>query len=179
MRKQFRSAMLLVHPNSYAAKEEIKALGGRWDPESKGWGMPSQEALDRAFAACESTPKERPEARFWGEEDDSYDWLTAPAIYDPIVSPLPGQGPDAVKTGIVFTGIGRSRALKGEEWVVLCTYEAESTPDLADVGDYLCGCLNNRQWRYLSPEKIAELQWTGETLSMEKAKDLYDRFLDR
>ena len=169
--------MLLVHPNSYAAKENIKALGGRWNPKEKGWDMPNQESFDAAFDACENAAKERPMERFFDNDDDNYDWLTAPVTQDPVSAPLPGQDLEAVKTGIVFTDYGRNRDLRGEEWVVLCTYASDSIPAMADEGDFLCGCLNTRKWIYLSPAEIAGCKWTGEIMPINKAKELYDRFL--
>jgi hypothetical protein len=139
--------------------------------------MPSQSAFDRAFEACENAAKERPMERFFDNDDDNYDWLTAPAVYAPDVTPMPDQNSSSVKTGIVFTEYGRNRALRGQQWVVLCTYDPESTPAMADDGDFLCGCLNSRKWIYLSPVEIASCKWTGEVMPIEKAKELYDRFL--
>lgn len=36
----------LITGNTYPVKEEIKALGGRWDAEAKGWRVPSDKADD-------------------------------------------------------------------------------------------------------------------------------------
>jgi len=168
--------MILVHPNSYAAKEAIKALGGRWNPKEKGWEMPSSESFDQAFEACENAARERPMARFF-DNDDNYDWLTAPVALAPATEPLPGQNPADVKTGIVFKGHGRNRDLRAEEWVVLCTYGTQGLPAMADEGDFLCGCLNSRKWIYLNRSEIAGHEWTDEVMPVEKAKELYDRFL--
>jgi hypothetical protein len=41
--------LVLVTGNTYPVKDQIKALGGRWDAASKGWRVPA----DKATAAQE------------------------------------------------------------------------------------------------------------------------------
>lgn len=167
--------MLLIHPNSYQAKESIKSLGGRWNAKEKGWNMPSQESFDKAFDACENAAKERPLERFWTNDDD-YSWLTAP-VAAPAPIPAVGQDLSLVKSGLVFSRKERG-SIASSEWVVLCGYQDGCAPALADDGDLLCGCLSDRLWLYLSPSEIASHPWTGEIMPLPKAKELYDRFME-
>lgn len=51
---QIPPPLILVHVNSYHYKEKIKALGGKWQPEYKGWKMPNQQAYDQAYELGES-----------------------------------------------------------------------------------------------------------------------------
>lgn len=37
-------ATVLITGNTYPVKEQIKALGGRWDPNAKGWRVPEGKA---------------------------------------------------------------------------------------------------------------------------------------
>lgn len=37
---------VLVTGNTYPVKDSIKALGGRWDANAKGWRVPSARAAD-------------------------------------------------------------------------------------------------------------------------------------
>lgn len=37
---------VLITGNTFPVKEEIKALGGRWDPAAKGWRVPADKAAE-------------------------------------------------------------------------------------------------------------------------------------
>lgn len=43
--------MKLNHPNTFAAKEQIKALGGKWNTTDKCWMVPSGK-INEAHQAC-------------------------------------------------------------------------------------------------------------------------------
>ena len=47
---------VLITGNTYPVKDQIKALGGKWDPDQKGWLVPSEKA-DQAQALVNNTPK--------------------------------------------------------------------------------------------------------------------------
>ena len=40
------STMVLVTGNTYPVKDQIKALGGKWDAENKGWKGPADKAAE-------------------------------------------------------------------------------------------------------------------------------------
>lgn len=46
---------VLITGNTYPVKEQIKALGGRWDSRAKGWNVPIENA-DAARALVASAP---------------------------------------------------------------------------------------------------------------------------
>ena len=48
--------MKTVTGNTFPVKEQLKALGGRWDPATKGWRVPD-ENFDSAMALVASAPK--------------------------------------------------------------------------------------------------------------------------
>jgi hypothetical protein len=37
---------VLVTGNTYAVKDQIKALGGRWDSAARGWRVPADKAVE-------------------------------------------------------------------------------------------------------------------------------------
>lgn len=51
---RYTSSLILKHPNSYHAKEQIKALGGKWVASEKGWKMPDIESYNKAYDACDN-----------------------------------------------------------------------------------------------------------------------------
>lgn len=53
------STTVLVTGNTFPVKEQIKALGGRWDAANKGWRVPADKA-DRAKAIVASGPQPTP-----------------------------------------------------------------------------------------------------------------------
>ncbi len=53
IKTDLESALILKHSRTYQVKEEIKKLGGKYNPLHKAWDMPSQEAYDRAWEMCE------------------------------------------------------------------------------------------------------------------------------
>jgi hypothetical protein len=53
------TATVLITGNTYPVKEQIKALGGRWDSRAKGWLVPS----DNADAARALVANARPSTR--------------------------------------------------------------------------------------------------------------------
>ena len=50
---------VLITGNTYPVKEQIKALGGRWDAESKGWNVPVEKA-DEVRRLVSGSPKSTP-----------------------------------------------------------------------------------------------------------------------
>ncbi|HWH75947.1 MAG TPA: hypothetical protein VNT76_01200 [Candidatus Binatus sp.] len=47
---------VLITGNTYPVKEQIKALGGRWDSRAKGWNVPIDNA-DAARALVSAAPR--------------------------------------------------------------------------------------------------------------------------
>ena len=47
---------ILITGNTYPVKDQIKALGGRWDAQAKGWNVPAEKA-DEAKALVSGAPK--------------------------------------------------------------------------------------------------------------------------
>ncbi len=47
----------LIVGNTYPVKDQIKALGGRWDAVAKGWRVPSEKAKE-AQALVAGAPRE-------------------------------------------------------------------------------------------------------------------------
>jgi len=45
--------------NTFSVKDELKALGGRWNPEQKAWMVPDDKA-DQARALVNKAPKSTP-----------------------------------------------------------------------------------------------------------------------
>jgi|GEM_PF-2802873 len=39
-------ASVLITGNTYPVRNEIKALGGKWDPKTKGWRVPTEKAAE-------------------------------------------------------------------------------------------------------------------------------------
>jgi hypothetical protein len=52
---------VLVTGNTYPVKDQIKALGGRWDAASKGWRVPADKAA-AAQALVAGAPAAKPQA---------------------------------------------------------------------------------------------------------------------
>lgn len=50
---------VLVTGNTYPVKDAIKALGGRWDADAKGWRVPAAKASE-AQALVTSAPASKP-----------------------------------------------------------------------------------------------------------------------
>ena len=48
--------MVLVTGNTYPVKDQLRAMGGRWDPEAKGWRVPADKAAE-AQALVNGAPK--------------------------------------------------------------------------------------------------------------------------
>ncbi len=46
---------VLITGNTYPVKEQIKALGGKWDADEKGWRVPAEKA-DAAQALVGNAP---------------------------------------------------------------------------------------------------------------------------
>jgi hypothetical protein len=53
------TATVLVTGNTYPVKDQIKALGGRWDAAQKGWLLPADKA-DAARALVGGTAPKSP-----------------------------------------------------------------------------------------------------------------------
>lgn len=50
------TATVLVTGNTYPVKDQLKALGGRWDAQAKGWRVPADKASE-AQALVSGAPK--------------------------------------------------------------------------------------------------------------------------
>lgn len=50
---------VLVTGNTYPVKDALRSLGGRWDPDAKGWRVPADRAA-QAQALVTSAPKSAP-----------------------------------------------------------------------------------------------------------------------
>lgn len=55
------TSTVLVTGNTYPVKDSIKALGGRWDSNAKGWRVPADKA-PQAQALVAGAPKSSPRA---------------------------------------------------------------------------------------------------------------------
>ena len=55
--------MTLITGNTYPVREQIKALGGRWNPDQKGWMVPEDRA-NEARQLVSGAPQEH--RRSWG-----------------------------------------------------------------------------------------------------------------
>lgn len=55
--------MTTITGNTYDVREQLKALGGRWNPTAKGWDVPDDKA-DRARAIVASAGAAAPAATF-------------------------------------------------------------------------------------------------------------------
>ncbi len=51
--------MTTITGNTYPVKEQIKALGGRWNGQVKGWDVPDDRA-DEARAIVAAAPESKP-----------------------------------------------------------------------------------------------------------------------
>ncbi len=54
--------MILITGNTYPVKEQIKAMGGRWDAAASGWRVPAERA-DEALALVQSANATSPSGR--------------------------------------------------------------------------------------------------------------------
>ena len=59
-------SMVAITGNTYPVKDQIKALGGRWDADRKLWTVPSEQVA-KANALVASAPK--PERKELGRAD--------------------------------------------------------------------------------------------------------------
>lgn len=50
------ASTVLITGNTYPVKDQIKALGGRWDAPAKGWRVPASKA-DQARELVSGTPR--------------------------------------------------------------------------------------------------------------------------
>jgi len=50
--------MTLITGNTFPVKEQIKALGGKWNPTAKGWNVPDDKA-EEAQALVANAPKSK------------------------------------------------------------------------------------------------------------------------
>lgn len=49
---------MLITGNTYPVREEIKALGGKWNAGSKGWDVPEENAAKAKALVAAQPPKE-------------------------------------------------------------------------------------------------------------------------
>ena len=53
--------MKLITGNTYPVKDKLRAMGGKWNPEQKGWEVPEEmETEARQIVNSASTPNYRP-----------------------------------------------------------------------------------------------------------------------
>jgi hypothetical protein len=54
----------LITGNTFPVKDQIKALGGKWDPDRKGWVVPDDkaEAARKLVGGTSTAPASRPHA---------------------------------------------------------------------------------------------------------------------
>ena len=50
---------IVITGNTYPVKEQLKALGGRWDADRKAWMVPADQATE-AQALVDAAPKSAP-----------------------------------------------------------------------------------------------------------------------
>jgi hypothetical protein len=55
--------MKLITGNTFPVKDKIKALGGKWDAEAKGWRVPPENEA-QALALVAKTPAKAKRPRF-------------------------------------------------------------------------------------------------------------------
>lgn len=53
-------APVQIRGNTYNIREELKALGGRWNPEDKVWEVPSRHAAQAQALVAKQPPKTAP-----------------------------------------------------------------------------------------------------------------------
>jgi hypothetical protein len=53
---------ILITGNTYPVKDQLKALGGKWDPASKGWLVPDDKAEIARVLVGKPEPKAAPAA---------------------------------------------------------------------------------------------------------------------
>lgn len=51
---------MIITGNTYPVRDKLKALGGRWNANAKGWDVPSEKASE-AKALVENAPVEKRE----------------------------------------------------------------------------------------------------------------------
>lgn len=49
----------LITGNTYPVREQIKALGGRWDPTRKGWIVSDEKAAEARLLVESTVPKQK------------------------------------------------------------------------------------------------------------------------
>lgn len=55
-------AMVLITGNTFPVKEQLKALGGKWNKEAKGWEVP-EEKTEEAKALVANAPASAPQKK--------------------------------------------------------------------------------------------------------------------
>jgi len=66
----------LVTGNTYPVKDELKALGARWDAANKGWRVPAAKAAE-AQALVAGAPKSAPRASGGSSSYSKESWKRA------------------------------------------------------------------------------------------------------
>lgn len=52
--------MVLITGKTYTVKDELREMGGRWNPDVKGWEVPDEVALEaRALVDAENSTEKR------------------------------------------------------------------------------------------------------------------------
>jgi hypothetical protein len=51
---------VLITGNTYPVKDALKALGGRWDPNAKGWRVPADKANEAKLLVAGTAPAYKP-----------------------------------------------------------------------------------------------------------------------
>lgn len=63
----------LITGNTYPVREQLKALGGRWDANRKGWNVPAEKA-EIACRIVNGSVKYTDDK--WGQIDRAFDRMT-------------------------------------------------------------------------------------------------------
>lgn len=166
----------LIHECTFQAKDEIKRLGGKWNPTKGGWDMPNQAAYDKALSYC-NTFKARKYEDSDAVEDapgwlKSVDWMFQRESSLPAAIPLKENKGKAVKSGLKIAGIryeGEPRTAH-DIWIVTCKKE-EWGNKFAVINEQTLGC------KFMGEEEIRGCVWYGEELGL--AKRLWHAFLEQ
>ncbi len=157
-RYQISPPLVLVHVNSYQCKEQIKVLGGKWQPEDKGWKMPTQEAYNEALSICDNVDEETDnQSAYYTQFDEVPDLSDSPI-------PFKDNRDAKVRSGQKFI-----LADTNHEWIVVSKQDTWGDGQF----DIICESLNSSSERRLTEEEIRGYPWTG--FDTAEARLRYDR----
>ena len=77
--------MSIITGNTYPVKDQLKALGGRWNPEQKAWVVPDEKAEQaKALVAAAPVIPRKPNQQSSYRPSRCKDCKCAPSRYNPI-----------------------------------------------------------------------------------------------